>query len=165
MKNIIKVLFCIYCLLLIWIILLKASFTFEQITWLFGTRSVNLIPFHYEDVVAFQVEEVVSNLIIFIPFGLYLKMLGVSSKKAILYGFGCSLLFEVCQFVFAIGASDITDLITNTFGAIVGVSSYQFLELCFRDKNKINKIITIFAGIVTISIILLAILLFVANYK
>ena len=38
----------------------------------------------------------------------------ISSKNIILVGFLSSFTFEVCQFIFALGASDITDIITNT---------------------------------------------------
>ncbi len=161
--NMTKILFSIYCLLLIWIILFKMSFTFAEIKLLFGIRSINFIPFYYEDVVTFHFREVLLNVIIFIPFGLYLKMLDRTTEKSILYGFAFSFLLEICQFIFSVGASDITDIITNTFGTVLGVTSYAVIERCFHNKTKINKILNRLAFIATISIILLALLLFIAN--
>lgn len=161
--NMTNVLFGIYCLLLIWIILFKLSFTFTEIRLLFGNRSVNMIPFYYENKVAYQFREVLENVIIFIPFGLYLKMLMVGTKKGIVYGFAFSVGLEVCQFLFAMGASDITDILTNTFGTILGVTSYEVLKRCFPNKDRINNILNILGLVATILFILLAIVLFLAN--
>lgn len=162
--NTTKLLFGSYVFLLIWIILFKASFSFSDVKWLFGSRSINLIPFYYDRAVSFQLEEVMMNVLIFVPFALYLKMLDVNSKKCILYGFLSSMVFESCQFLFGMGASDITDIITNTGGTILGVIAYIVLEKCFHNKAKINKVLTILAFIATILIILLGFLLFIANY-
>ena len=42
-----KILFGIYTLLLIWIILFKASFSINEFIGLTKMRSINLIPFYY----------------------------------------------------------------------------------------------------------------------
>ncbi len=162
--NVTKIIFLIYCLLLIWLILFKMTFSFRDIQWFSGTRSVNLIPFCYmTDVGNIQTKEVVMNVLVFIPMGIYLKMLTMSSKKAILFGFASSLLFEVSQFLFAIGASDITDIITNTFGTIVGVCLYVLLKKIFADKQKMDRIINGMAAIVLTLFGVLTVLLFLAN--
>ena len=77
---------------------------------------------------------------------------------------GVSLLYEVLQFIFAIGASDITDIIGNTFGGILGITIYLiFLEL-FKTEFKANKIINTIALVGTIlAILLLAFLVLVNN--
>ncbi len=156
--------FIIYCLILIWIVLFKTAFSFEEIHWFERTRSVNLIPFYYgTDMERFQMREVLLNVLVFVPWGVYLKMLDVSSRKTLIYGCGCSIVLELCQFVLAIGASDITDIITNTFGTIVGIYVYLIARKIISNKETLDRIIN---GMATIALSLfgmLAVLLFIAN--
>jgi len=158
-----KILFGIYIFFLLWIILFKLSFSFSQFIGLSKEQSINLIPFYYPAEVNFHLKEVIANIIIFIPLGVYLKMLDVNSKKVILYGIVFSILLEVSQFIFKIGASDITDLITNTVGTILGVCGYILLERTFKNKEKINDVLIIISLIFTILFLLLIILLIMSN--
>ena len=163
--DIVKVLFGIYCLLLVWIILFKLSFSIQDITGLDKIRSINLIPFYYPNEVNshFHFTEVIENFLIFIPFGIYLKMLNKDNKIIIIYGFLFSLILEISQFIFKLGASDITDIITNTLGTTIGVLGYCLLEKIFKNKEKINKVLKILALIVTILFFLLMLLLLIEN--
>ena len=164
-KNIklINVLFIIYCVLLVWIILFKLSISISDIFGLDKIRNINLIPFYYSYEVKGHFKEVLENLLIFIPFGIYLKMLNKNNKKVILYGFIFSLVLEISQFIFGLGATDITDVITNTSGTILGVLVYLILVKLFKNKDKINNILKIFALIVTILFCSLIALLLVTN--
>ena len=80
MKKTTHILFTIYIFLVIWIILFKLSVSIDQLPHF---RSINLIPFYYPNKTGFQIREVLDNLIIFIPFGLYLKTLNINKLKAI----------------------------------------------------------------------------------
>ena len=86
-------------------------------------RSINFIPFHYGQETSMQKKEVLYNIMAFVPLGVYIHMFRAKWKlaKKVLIVLLCSFLFEVVQFVFAIGASDITDLIGNTLGGFVGI--------------------------------------------
>ena len=160
-----KIIFAIYCLILIWLVLFKMAFSFNDIPWFQSTRSVNILPFHYDtDVGSFHTKEVVMNLLVFIPMGMYLKMLTLSNKKVILFGLGSSFVFELSQFLLAIGASDITDIITNTLGTVVGVCMYVLLRKVFTDKQKIDRVINGLAIVVLTFFGILMTLLFIANY-
>ena len=128
-KNITVILLAVYVLAMIWIILFKMSM-FNEIFRLDRIRSINLIPFHYDDETAYHKSEVMMNIIIFAPLGIYLKMLKAGNIKIILCGLGISILFESLQFIFGIGASDITDVITNTAGTAAGAGLYCILNLC-----------------------------------
>jgi len=59
----------------------------------------------------------------FIPYGLFVHILW--EKKPILKQFlpivCTSFLFEIVQFIFAIGGTDITDIITNSLGGFLGI--------------------------------------------
>jgi glycopeptide antibiotics resistance protein len=158
-----KMLFIIYCILLIWIILFKTSFSISEFIALSGKRSINLIPFHYPTEVNFHLREVIANVLIFVPLGIYLKILDINSKKVILYGLIFSILLEISQFIFKIGATDITDVITNVGGTIIGVFGYFILEKVFKNKEKINKVLRTIALIFTIFFSLLIILLIISN--
>ena len=76
--NMVTTLFFIYCVLLVWIILFKLQFSLNSLDKI---RNINLIPFYYENNVSFHFREVIENVIIFIPLGIYLKMIGIDNKK------------------------------------------------------------------------------------
>ena len=84
MKKTTHILFTIYIFLVIWIILFKLSVSIDQLPHF---RSINLIPFYYPNKTTYQIREVLDNLIIFIPFGLYLKTLNINSDRTIFLGF------------------------------------------------------------------------------
>lgn len=167
MKNKISlthILFGVYCILLIWIILFKLSASLEDIKMMTGHRAVNLIPFYYDNEVSMHLSEVIKNLLIFIPFGLYLGMLGMGLGKSVLTGFIFSLTMELCQYIFAIGGSDITDIITNTLGTLIGATLYLVLTLIFKNKVKLNKVLNILALIVTLLFTSFIILVLILAY-
>ena len=66
-------------------------------------------------------------------------MIGIDNKKTILFGFAVSLLLEVSQYVLSVGASDITDVITNTLGALIGVLFYNISIKLFKTEEKAKK--------------------------
>ena len=113
--NLTKILFIIYCMLMVWIILLKLSFSINEIINLDKYRRINLIPFYDPINVHFHYIEMIENVLIFIPFGIYLKMMDKDNNLILFYGFLFSLVLEISQYIFKIGATDITDIITNTF--------------------------------------------------
>lgn len=161
--NLVKILFGIYCILIVWIILFKLSLSINDITGLDKIRNINLIPFYYSNEVSGHFKEVLDNLLIFIPFAIYLKMLNKDNKKIILYGLIFSLVLEISQFIFKLGATDITDLITNSMGTVIGVYFYILLEKIFKNREKINKVLKILALIGTILLCLLLLLLIISN--
>ena len=155
-----KILLGIYFLLLVWIILFKLSFSFSDLETL---RSINLIPFYYSNQTSFHLSEVMDNVLIFIPLGILLKILNLENKKIIFLGFILSFTLETMQFIFSIGASDITDIITNTIGTIVGLFLYLILEKCLKDKTKTNQILNILGIIGSVLFIFLILLLIIGN--
>ena len=158
MKKTTHILFTIYLFLIIWIILFKLSVSIEQLPHF---RSFNLIPFYYPNETTYQIKEVLENMIIFIPFGLYLKTLNIHNSRTIFLGFLLSFSLELSQYIFGIGASDMTDLITNTTGVLVGVGLYYLLKKIFKEKT--NKIILALAAIVTILFVSLIIIILINN--
>ena len=159
-KSVTIVLTTIYSFMVVWIILFKMS-TLSEIPYLDHIRSINLIPFHYDDETSSHLSEVLNNVMIFIPMGVYLKMLKITDVKAILLGMTFSLGLEMLQFILTVGASDITDIMTNTAGTAIGVGIYAILSLIFRKSEKLDKVLCILASVCTILLIsMIAILLF-----
>ena len=159
------VLFFLYCLLIVWVVVFKTSFSLRDIESLIRERSLNLIPFYYDNEISirFHVWEIQMNLLLFVPFGLYLKMLDAANRRAILYGLSLSLALELCQLIFGLGACDITDLITNTLGTAAGVYLYVLLHKIFKNRTKLNKVLSVLALTATILLGLLFLLLYLAN--
>lgn len=158
-----RILFTVYCLLLIWIILFKLSFSLQDFKELHGVSSLNLIPFYYKSAAGFQFTETFQNLLIFIPFGIYTKMLDYDNKKAILIGFVFSLSLEMCQLLFQIGATDITDLITNTSGTAIGVYLYKLFVKLFKTKRNADSILIVLSSVTTILFVSLLLLTILSN--
>lgn len=144
-KKITSVLFAIYLIALGWIILFKMQTSFTDLPQL---RSVKLIPFVRDG--RQSSEQFVLNFLSFIPFGIYLSMLRPkkSFAKNVMLLFLASFLIEVLQYVFAIGVSDIDDVIANTFGGVIGIFGFVILEKCLKDKTA--KVLTLTALGVTI---------------
>ena len=68
-------------------------------------------------------------------------------------------MFEVLQFTFSIGAFDITDIITNVLGGIIGSLIFEAIEKLFNNSVRTQKFITIIAAIGTALMISLLLLL------
>lgn len=73
----VPILFLLYLALLIWIILFKLQFSILDLD---RVREINLIPFYYEHEVTFHATEVLQNVLIFMPFGIYLCLLLPKSR-------------------------------------------------------------------------------------
>ena len=167
-KRVGQVLFVGYVIILIWILLFKFSTSFSDLVSQFNNqpRNINLIPFKDSVMLNQKIElsEIINNIIIFIPFG---GLLGIIDKKSsflkkIMIILLFSLAIELSQFVFGLGATDITDIITNTLGGIVGLLIYQFLKMLFKE-NKLDRILVLLGMIIFIICLAFIIFLLVIN--
>lgn len=152
----------VYLVALVWIILFKFQLSFDSLSHM---RNINLIPFADSVIVngKVYVREIIDNALAFIPFGILISTLWEEKPvlKRILPVFGMSLLFEVLQYVFALGTSDITDLITNTLGGFIGIGIFFVFAKVFKEKK--NVIINIINLICAVLLILLLGILIVVN--
>lgn len=160
--NLTNVVFSLYLLLLSWLILFKLSTNLELIPHI---RNINLIPLADSVIVngKIYIKEIIYNVLAFIPLGVYISI--IKNKwnflNKLLIGFILSLAFEIMQYVFAIGGSDITDLISNTLGTSLGIGLYILLRKIF--KNKATNIINMIGLVTETCAITLLILLTMAN--
>ncbi len=107
---------------------------------------------------------VIGNILIFIPLGTFLMV--YSKEKSVVYITVTTLLtsvaVEIIQYIFALGVTDIDDIILNTIGGLTGVFLYQILKIIFKSDKRIKGVII---WIVLISAVLYMVLLAFATYK
>lgn len=169
-KKIINILFILgfvfYIIFILWNIVFKYVSPLELFSGnRYCSRSFNLIPFYDIFIGAYNGLDIFGNIILFIPLGIYINMIAKDSgiSKNIYKIIMVSLIFEVSQYVFGIGASDITDIITNTIGGVIGIGIYMIIKKVFKDDNKIKNFITICSMLVMIPVAIIVILLFMYN--
>ena len=85
---------------------------------------------------------VVGNVCVFIPFGMFLPKLFSKCKNpllTLLFSFELSLCVEIVQLVTKIGSFDVDDLLLNTLGGICGFAIYtvyQWGKRLFCGKRR-----------------------------
>lgn len=109
--------------MLVWIILFKMDVSVEN----FGQmRSINLVPFSQSVIVndKLDVSEIIQNVLAFVPLGILIYT--IWQEKSWRFKLGVivvtSVMLEVLQYILGVGASDITDVITNTLGGMIGLA-------------------------------------------
>ena len=145
----------IYLAVLTWIIVFKMEFDLSLLSRM-NLRSINLIPFAESASLNGRddTSEILLNMVVFIPFGVYLSIIKPKWNfiQKVLPIFSVTLLYEVVQYIFAIGASDITDLLGNTLGGVIGIALFVLFAKIL-DKNTV-KILNILATIGTTLVVI-----------
>ena len=138
-------------------------------------RSVNFIPFHSiknyimvdNGIGGTRMVDmnIWGNILMFIPLGIYLGLHSTNKSivKLLSSIFLLSLLIEVIQYVFSLGATDIDDIILNLIGGFVGIVIYKVAEKYFKDDIKIKNFISILSIIVGLPIFALAMIIMIVN--
>lgn len=161
-RNLSYLVFAVYLVLLAWLVLFKFETNLSRMEHI---RGINLIPFYYDTEVSLMLhaKEVSYNVLIFVPLGVYVCMFRPkwSMVKKLLPGFALSLLFEALQYIFAIGATDITDLITNTLGGALGIALFLLLQRLF--KKRCATVVNVIGGTVEVLGLFLLGILIVSN--
>jgi glycopeptide antibiotics resistance protein len=147
-KILSRALLILYLVTLTWLVLFKLKFNISSV-FNHHHRSLNLVPFGAPSIVNGRVDfgEIILNCVFFIPFGLLLnvnfKKVGFLPKLISILVF--SVTAELIQYIFAIGATDITDVISNTTGGFLGLILYK-LSNKYIKTEKLDRFI-ICAGI------------------
>lgn len=159
-KRFTYLVFGIYMILLVWLVLFKFATSIEEIH---SMRGINLIPFHYDKENPVHFREVLYNIVVFIPAGFYFtaftwkKGMGIGVLATTLLSF----LFELTQWVFSLGATDITDIITNTAGGLCGMILFWIMGKVLCKCRML--IINVIGLIIEILACILFALLFISN--
>lgn len=133
------------------------------------SRSYNLIPFvtiwNYANpsgnmntsLLSFANVNIYGNIAVFIPYGIYLGVIKKRKEvmRSLLVVFITSISIEIIQFVFALGACDIDDVILNCCGGIIGVLGYKLLRKVFKEESRTKTAITVISLIFGIPVIYL----------
>lgn len=148
-NRIILCMTALYLLFLVWAILWKCSTPFIGDS---TQRIINLIPFNQN-----TNWEILLNVVLFIPFGFCFAANKKAFKVVRLIWITAlfSLMLEVLQYVLGVGRSDITDLIVNTFGGIIGVVAFKAIARLFGKHER--KVTLVLCSILTLFEIYMAI--------
>lgn len=168
LRKIIQVIFVVYILLLMRFILFKyAPLTSLWDAFFLRTREYNIIPLKatFEIVQGLSplrlFENIAGNIILFVPFGILLPLAFRVERLTIVYGFAASVLVEIIQLAFAMGAADIDDVILNTLGAVIGYVAYRIINRCIKN---LEKMLTLMAVLLSAGLIAGVIILYFAGY-
>lgn len=160
--RLLGVLFAIYLTLLVWIVLWKL-----EVPWVgeaaILSRPIKLIPFVPDGTAgASQPVELVINLALFIPFGLYVGLLAPGWRLSISAAVfaGASLVLETTQHLLSVGSFDVTDVIVNTAGGLVGLGILTVIRRRLHDRIDVPMARALLIGTV---VALLAVAGFVAS--
>lgn len=138
-------------------------------------RSYNLIPFKtILDYVSGNIyvskslvrDNILGNIIVFIPYGLYLQVLlkNKSFSKSLLIVSVTSILIEIIQFIFNLGAADIDDIILNVCGGVIGIIGYKVLRKIFHETDKTKTAVALTSLIVGTPVMLMYFMLCIRRY-
>jgi glycopeptide antibiotics resistance protein len=159
-RGLVVALFVAYLVLLTWVVLWKLQMPYVGEGAL---RHIKLVPFvpTTEDGASDPLE-VIANVMLFVPFGLYLGLLAPWWPWWKLGGVvaGSSLALEVTQWVLSVGSCDITDLVVNTAGGLAGLGLLVLARLRLQDRT--GTVMTRVCSIGT-AILLLAAGIFIAS--
>ena len=143
-------LFAIYAALLIGVILFKFPFSSEGTV---SGRVLNLIPFagSFTKDGSLRLDELIENILIFVPFGIYIGMVKPNwgFAKRFLPILATTVVFEAIQYAFEIGRADITDVIDNALGGLIGIGVYALLSRAAGRRtdaiiNGVALVLTVF---------------------
>lgn len=127
--------FVVYLVLLAWVVVWKLQVPYVGEGAL---RHIKLVPFAptAEDG-ASEPFEVIANVVLFVPFGVYLGLLAPSRPWWKLAGVvaGSSLALEVTQWILSVGSCDITDLVVNTAGGLAGLGVLAVVRRRLQDRT------------------------------
>lgn len=154
MKKLPKVLLAVYHLVLLWLLLFKFSMHPGSVIANYHVRVINLIPFAGAS--KDNPLEILYNVFVFIPLGLLLSVnfSRISFRRKLLFILLLSSSVEMTQYVLSIGRTDITDVITNTFGGYLGLVFYDLAQKHVA-REKLNRFIVLAGTVLTILPLLL----------
>ncbi len=127
-------LFAVYGVLLTWLVVFKLQWPHLGPD---SARAVKLVPFvATTGAGASATWEVLANLVVFAPFGVYLALLAPSCPwwRAVWVTAGVSTMFEGAQFVLATGKTDVTDILMNTAGGLLGFGAVLAARRAFTGR-------------------------------
>ena len=101
------------------------------------SSGVNLVPFrdliyYTRRRLSWYFWQALLNVVLFLPYGVFLKIGRRKLWVSALIGFGSSLLIEAVEYVTNRGVFDVDDLILNTLGVVIG---WLLMSLVYRIRK------------------------------
>jgi len=163
MKTASKIVCSVYVATLAWLLLFKLAYP-QPVLLHYHTRGLSLIPF--AGFSEYSLRDAFYNCLVFVPFGL---LLSVQFKQAsfwqkVLWIAMFSLTVEILQYIFAIGITDITDVLMNSLGGLVGLGVYEGLKK-YVDEKQLDQFIVIAGALILIILLGLRIFVFRVRYQ
>lgn len=129
----------VYLALLAWVVLWKL-----EAPWIGDAaglaRPIKLVPFLPSgDAGASPPAELLINLVLFVPFGLFIGALAPTWSwwKAGVAALGASLVLETVQHLASTGSFDTTELVVNIGGALVGWVIFVAVHRTARERTSV----------------------------
>jgi glycopeptide antibiotics resistance protein len=137
--RLLPALFVVYLVLLVWLTLWKFELPYAGAAAL-TARPIKLIPFIATDENGSSAPwEVLANLLLFLPFGIHLRLLAPSWRlwpTTALFA-GASLAIEIAEYVLSVGSFDTTDIIVNTIGGLAGVAVAALAQRGLQGRTRL----------------------------
>lgn len=164
-KRIVLFLFVFTCVVYAAVLLRAILFKYVRPYELFSpdrfyTRNINLIPFSGYISRRKMLEDVLVNLFLYAPFGFLLSMKSKGKKYSwllLIIPVATSILFESLQYILSLGGTDITDVIMNTLGAVLGFCFYSVTAQIFKNSEKLDRAYTIIMSLCAVIVLILMI--------
>ena len=142
-----------YLLVLLWLVLFKLSLDWGAVVRDYGIRDLSLVPFAHASWATRS--ELIDNVLAFVPFGLLAE---VTVKRLSLWWklgamFLVSVVLETTQYVLSIGFTDITDVMTNTLGGLLGLLLYGGARRLVAER-KLDIAVTVAGTVLLVAVVL-----------
>ena len=135
MKKINKLLFSIsftvYMILLIWVVIFKWTNYHAVNVSIYTFRPMDFAgryDYGYEWFFYFEFTDLILNMILFIPLGLFYFKFFKNIVHASIFGIILMITFEISQFFTCIGMFNIYDLLGNFLGLLIGYLIYLIIH-------------------------------------
>ena len=83
--------------------------------------------------------QIVGNVLMFIPLGILLKLLGINTWLILLIGFTFSCSIELLQYVFKLGLCELDDVFHNTLGTLIGLFIGNWIRKQCQRRLEIDR--------------------------
>ena len=139
--------FSIYMILLIWVAIFKWTNYHSVIVSVYTFRPMDLAArydYGYDWFFYFELTDLILNMLLFIPLGLYYFKFFKNIIHASIFGIILMITFEISQFFTCIGMFNVYDLLGNFLGLLFGYLIYLLIKKIYTPRNiNITNIILI----------------------
>ncbi len=143
--------FILYLTFLTWTVLFK----YVSLLEIFSPERLYERAFHmihYSDFLNNNFNSIMGSVILYIPLGIFCCIYSKDAKiwPKVIAIFLLSLAFEIFKFIFAIGPSDVFEIICNVLGGLLGIGIYVLLGTMFKNEEKVKSTMAILMTVVMI---------------